>query len=172
MSDEKKGAGGRPTALVEGGKSTQLCLCEALPKWNHSTSRDVTKAKQTLISLKMCCFYFKIVVFYENGQIYKKLSIFYKKLPIVIYKKLNFWEEYTPLLCHHVYLSFFHHQLLPCVSKFKWLPSHTCTRFQSNWSDMQHLRYVLLCYILDQEGESKLSNVVEEYKVSFQSDFR
>ena len=70
-----------------------------------------------------------------------------------------------------IFLSFII-QLLPCVSKFKWLPSHTRPRFQSNWSDMQHLRYVLLCYILDQEGESKLSNVVEEYKVSFQSDFR
>ena len=31
MSDEKKGAGGRPTALVEGGKSTQLYLCKACP---------------------------------------------------------------------------------------------------------------------------------------------
>ena len=31
MSDEKKGAGGRPAALVEGGKSTQLYFCEACP---------------------------------------------------------------------------------------------------------------------------------------------
>ena len=31
MFEEKKGAGGRPNALVEGGKSTQSYFCEACP---------------------------------------------------------------------------------------------------------------------------------------------
>ena len=31
MSEEKKGAGGRPKALVQGGKSTQSYWCEACP---------------------------------------------------------------------------------------------------------------------------------------------
>ena len=57
-------------------------------------SSDLTKNLSKFI--KMCSFYFKIVVFYEMGIFiknylffYKKTSGFYKKLPIVIYKKLN-----------------------------------------------------------------------------------
>ena len=43
---------------------------------------NLTKNLSNII--KMCYFYFKIVVFYENGQIYKKQSIFYKKKTVWI----------------------------------------------------------------------------------------
>ena len=56
---------------------------------------NLTKNLSNII--KMCSFYFKIVVFYEAGIFIKKYRFFFienrldfiKKLPIVIYKKLN-----------------------------------------------------------------------------------
>ena len=58
-------------------------------------------------------------------------------------------------------VSFFHHSVTSiCV---KWLQSWS----RSNCSDMQHLGYLSLCYIRDQEGEKKLSNMVEEYKAMY-----
>ena len=51
--------------------------------------------------MKMCIFFYK-----KTTSFYKKLPIvIYKKnsmLQIVIYKKLNFWEEYTPLVDDNV----------------------------------------------------------------------
>ena len=46
--------------------------------------------------MKMRTFYKKLPLFIKNCPL---LFIKNSMLQIVIYKKLNFWEEYTPLLC-------------------------------------------------------------------------
>ena len=88
-----------PVSSISGPAMQVHCVRSNATQENTSIyfkqASDLTKNLSNFI--KMCSFYFKIVVFYENGQIYKKLSIFfykkpsgfYKKLPIVIYKKPN-----------------------------------------------------------------------------------
>ena len=87
-----------PVSSISGPAMQVHCVRSNATQGNTSIyfkqASDLTKNLSKFI--KICSFYFKIVVFYENGQIYIKLSIFkknpselYKNLPIVIYKKLN-----------------------------------------------------------------------------------
>ena len=63
--------------------------------------------------MKMRTFYKKLPLFIKNCPL---LFIKNSMLQIVIYKKLNFWEEYTPLPPH---LPQYHHHPHQCNQKFK-----------------------------------------------------
>ena len=63
---------------------------------SYISNKQVILQRINWIFKKYALFYFKIVAFYEKDEFYKKhlfsykkTSGFYKKLPIVIYKKLN-----------------------------------------------------------------------------------
>ena len=66
-----------PVSSISGPAMQVHCVRSNATQGNTSIylkeASDLTKNLSNFI--KMCSFYFKIVVFYENGQIYKKLSI-------------------------------------------------------------------------------------------------
>ena len=60
----------------------------------YSLLKPVSYLKKMMNFMKMRTFYKKLPLFIKNCPL---LFIKNSMLQIVIYKKLNFWEEYTPL---------------------------------------------------------------------------